>query len=59
MQMEGGEDQNFNNVNTKKNTAIEKMVCSKVNMLWGSYIICLNDDLNLELRKWCGRQEVF
>jgi hypothetical protein len=30
-------------------TAIEKMKSFKVNMLWGIYIICLNDDLNFEL----------
>jgi hypothetical protein len=57
--MEGGEVQNFNNLSPKKMTAIEKMRCSKINMFWGSYVICLNDKLNLELRKCCGRQEVF
>jgi hypothetical protein len=57
--MDGGEDQNFNNLNTKKSDRDRKMRCFKVNMLWGNYAICFNDDLNLELRKWCGRQEVF
>ena len=35
-------------------TVIEKVKCSKVNRLSGIYAVCLNEDLNLEIRKWCG-----
>jgi hypothetical protein len=52
--MKVGEYQNFNNFNIKNDWR-----CSEVNMLSGSYVICLNEHQNLELRKLYGRQKVF
>jgi len=49
--MEGEENQNFNNLNIKKMIVIEERKCFTINILSGSYVVCLNEDLSLESRK--------